>query len=74
MNHMGWENRLMIWVPRNHGPECVRHKTQNVHHIHVQNLMCGVQTNFQFLLVNCGKWVFLTIRVSSMALDHMSKF
>ena len=30
-------------------------------------LMCGVQTNFKFVLINCGK--ILTIRVASMAID-----
>ena len=32
-----------------------------------KNLMCGVQTNF--VLINCGKWLFLTIRIASMAID-----
>ena len=31
--------------------------------------MCGAQTNSKFVLINCGKWVFLTKRVASMAID-----
>ena len=34
-----------------------------------ENLMCGAQTNFQFVLTNCGKWIFLSIRIASMSLD-----
>ena len=34
-----------------------------------KTLMCGVQTNFKFVLINCGKWVFLKIRAASMAID-----
>ena len=50
-----------------HSPESVPRKTQNVHHM--QHLMCGLQTNFRFMLIKCGKWVFLTIRVAIMAID-----
>ena len=30
--------------------------------------MYGVQIDFKFVLINSGKWVFLTIRVASMAI------
>ena len=51
-------------------PESVRHKIQNAHHILKFNSLCGVEANFQCLLTDCRKRVFLTIGVSSMATDR----